>query len=295
MALRRYLRTIRVTIGDAASAVVIDGLFVHFNIRREATSTPAEGTIDIYNLNESNETRIRERAVRVLLEAGYQGAVEPIFDGVVRRVERQRVDLDRIVRVHVGGKISGAEVAGQGRRSVFVRGYETTVSVRELVADGVETLGLVLGDISIIPEDAVETDFSYNGDTQLMLRERLRPLGIEWYEEDGVVRFSKIRASVDDRIEGVVISERTGMLGSPTETDDGVTVRTLLDPRLRLDTRIRIESSVLDRGASGDAENIRAGEVTLPGTVFKVVEVTHEGDNREGPFETTVQARPLDA
>ena len=205
------------------------------------------------------------------------------------------MDLDRIVRVHVGGKISGAEVAGQGRRSVFVRGYETMVSVRELVADGVETLGLVLGDISIIPEDAVETDFSYNGDTQLMLRERLRPLGIEWYEEDGVVRFSKIRASVDDRIEGVVISERTGMLGSPTETDDGVTVRTLLDPRLRLDTRIRIESSVLDRGASGDAENIRAGEVTLPGTVFKVVEVTHEGDNREGPFETTVQARPLDA
>ena len=291
MTTRRFLRKVRVTVGDDEQAVVIEDLYLRFRIKREATATPAEGEIDIFNLNESNETRIRERAVRVLLEAGYEGGtLETIFDGAVRRVERQRVDLDRITRIHVGGKTSRAETAVSERRSIFMRTYEGTVSVRDIIRDAVEHLGLELGDMSLIPEDAVETDFRYNGSTQLMMRERLRPRGIEWYEEDGVIRFSRYRRTGDDRT--VTISERTGMIGTPAVTDDGIRVSTLLDARIRLDTRFRVESSVLDDAASGDAINERAGE--LRGGTWKVVRLEHAGDNRLGEFRSVLEGRPLD-
>ena len=268
---------------------MIEDLFIRFKVKREANPTPAEGVIDIYNLNQSNETRIRERAVRVLLEAGYGDTLETIFDGVIRRVERVRADRDRITRVHVGGRTA----IGAPRRSTFLRTYEGDIAVRDIVRDGVATLGLELGDVSLIPEDAAETDFTYNGSTQLMLSERLRPLGIEWYEDSGVVRFSRFRTSSDDRTSGVVVSERTGMIGSPTVTDDGVRVAMLLDARMRLDTRIRIETqaSVVDRGASADAVNERAQE--LLGGVWKVIEVLHAGDNRDGEYRTTVEGRPV--
>lgn len=282
---RRFLRSVQVTIGEPERAVRIRNLLVRFRIRREATDTPAEGRIDIYNLNESNETRIRERAERVVLEAGYGGTLDTIFDGDVRRVERQRADLDRITRVHVGGNVETRS------RSIFIRSYEGEVAVRDIVTDGVATLGLQLGPVDLIPESAVETDFRYSGPTHVMLSQRLRPLGVRWYEADGVVHFTRLRRSIDDRPSGVLISERSGMVGTPTVTDDGIRVRTLLDPRLRLDSLIRVESDVLPDAASGDSLNLRAGEFHQ--AEWKVVTVEHAGDNREGPFTTTVEARPV--
>ena len=306
MTTRRFLRKVRVTIGGVAdevipaaavrpAAIVIEDLYIRFRIRKEVTDTPLEGVIDIYNLNESNETRIRERAERVLLEAGYEdGGLEVIFDGAVRRVERQRVDLDRVTRIHVGGKTSRAEIADHVRRKIFDRSYEGTVTVREIIEDAVETTGLFLDYASFaqIPEDAVETDRRFATTALIAMQSLLRPLGVEWYEEDGVVFFSAYRKSADDRLDGVVVSEKSGMISSPTVTDDGVRIRTLLDPRIRLDTRFRIESSILDRAASGDAINESAAE--LQNAVWKVIAITHAGDNRLGEYVSELQGRPLD-
>ena len=122
-----------------------------------------------------------------------------------------------------------------------------------------------------------------------MMRERLRPLGVMWYEEAGTVHVSKYRRTADDRL--VTISEKTGMVGSPAVTDDGIRVQTLLDPRLRLDTQFRVESSVLDRAASGDAVNERAAE--LDGGTWKITELEHRGDNREGDYLTVITGTPL--
>ena len=267
---RRYLRVVRAIVAE----VRIENLLIRFRLHREATATPAAGTVDIYNLNDMSETRIRERGQQVQLEAGYVGQVDQIFDGRVRRIERQRENLDRITRIHVGGSASV-----ETTRSVFVRSYEGSIAVRDLVRDGVEELDLTLGPIDLIPESAVEVDFTYTGPTRLMLTERLRPLGLEWYEDDGgVVRISRIQQTADDRPDGVVISEQTGMIGTPTVTDDGLRVQSVLDARLRLDTRVRVVSKVAE----------------VDDRAWKVVDVEHAGDNRDGEFVSTVELRPLE-
>ena len=275
MTVRRFLRSVSVTVGDAQQAVRVEDLLLSFRFRREATSTPADGHVDIYNLTEDNEARIHERAVRVLLEAGYQNTRETLFDARVRRVERQRVNLDRITRIHVGGQTTPGEQAAEPRRAIFMRTYEGTISVRDIVRDGVATLGLDLGSMDLIPADAVETDFRYNGPTQDMLTHRLRPLGIEWYEDNGLIKFSRFAMSADDR-DGVVVSEKTGMIGTPTVTDDGIRVATLLDARMQIDTLIRVDSVI-------ETSN----------RLWKIVELEHSGDNREGIYQTIVEARPV--
>ena len=283
----RFIRNVRLTIGAGDEEVRIEDLFIKFRIRREATNTPAAGEIDIYNLNQSNETRIRDRGMRVLLEAGYAGNFNPIFDGDIRRVERERVDLDRITRIHIGGNVA------RQAASIFIKSYVGETLVRQIVRDGIEVLGLDAGPLDLIPITAVETDYDYAGPTRLMLTRLLSPRGIEWYEDNGgVVRISKIGVTADDRPQGVTISEQSGMIGSPTTTDDGIRVLTLLDSRLTLDTRIRIESAVLAAAASGDAVNEVAEEITGNPT-WKVIQVEHAGDNREGEFVTQVEARPI--
>lgn len=297
MPTRRYLRRIRVTVGDVAvngEEVKIENLYVRFRIRSEATSTPAEGTVDIYNLNESNETRIRPRGRRVRIETGYgDSELSLLFDGEVRRVERQRVELDRISRIHVSGKGTVPEDEAPPR-AIFMKTYIGIVSIRTIVADGIAALGLQAGPLDLIPEDAFtqEANWGYNGDARRMITFRLEPFGLNWYVENGVVYITRYRQTQDDRPEGVTISERTGMIGTPTVTDDGIRVRTLLDPRLSLDSRITVESTVLGSAASGDAANLRATE--LAGGTFKVVELTHAGDNRGGQFDTLIEGRPID-
>ena len=275
MTVRRFLRSVSVTVGDSEQATRVEDLLLAFRFRREATSTPADGHVDIYNLTEDNETRIHERAVRIALEAGYQNTRETLFDARVRRVERQRVGLDRITRVHVGGQTSPSELPQSAKRSIFIRTYSGTIAIREIIRDAVDVLGLDIGSLDLVPADEVETDFQYAGPTQELLTWRLRPLGIEWYEDNGVIKFSRFAKSADDR-DGVIISEKTGMIGTPTVTDDGIRVSSLLDARLQLDTLIRVEST-LERS----------------NRLWKIIEVQHSGDNREGNYETTVEARPV--
>lgn len=275
---RRYLRTVRAAIGDTDAETRIEQLLIRFEIRHEATDTPASGTIDFFNLADATETRIRDRGEQIRLWAGYGDDPPLIAAGDVRRVERMRADQDRITRVHFGGHVALQTSA------TFQRAYEGTVTVREIVTDIVAAMGLELGPLDAIPEDATVEDVTHGGGARFWLTQRLRPLGVEWYEESGVIRFTRQATSVDDRRgdDTVVVSETTGMVGTPTTTDDGVRVRTLLDARITLDTRFRIVTAVTGERAT----EISAGE-------FKAVTVTHAGDNRDGNFHTEIEGRPV--
>ena len=276
----RYLRTIRVFVGAGSEEITVEELYIQFRIRKEATGTPAEGNIDIYNLSEENEARIRDRGKKVTINVGYQGGeLRRLFTGTIRRVRRHRVELDRVTRIVVGGELSVRSM-GQGPRAVFIKAYEGEVPARTIVSDAINVLGLSVGSLEQLPGDATETDFKYNGDARVFLTYFLEPYGLHWYIEDGVVKLSKYRQTSDDRPAGITISERTGMIGTPTITDDGVRVQTLLDSRLALNSRVKIESSVFDNQE-------------FEGATWKVVELTHIGNNREGVFESSIEGRPL--
>lgn len=269
---RRFLRNVRVTVGDDENALRVEDLLIKFRLRREATDTPAEGFISIYNLTPANEQRIRERGVRVRLEAGYGGRYALLFDGDIRRVERIREPVDRGVKIAVGGNVA------KHRRAVSNRTYEGATGVRTIFEDAALTMALDVGPLDLIPADAVLPEgFAFQGPTRALLSALLQPFDLRWYEDNGVIRITKQGFSTDDRPEGVLVNQRSGMIGSPTVTDDGIRVKSLLDARLRLDTRIRVESELVD-----------------PGERWKVVEVTHQGDNREGAYETIVEAHPLE-
>ena len=65
------------------------------------------------------------------------------------------------------------------------------------------------------------------------------------------------------------------MIGTPTVTDDGIRVRTILENRIHLGAIFRVVS--LGRSL-GD---------------YKVVEIEHSGDNRQGEFVSLIEGRPL--
>ena len=300
---RRYLREIICRIGNDNEALEIRNLRIQFRVRKDSSQTFSEGDVRIFNLQPENERRIQNRGERIELLAGYQGDVGLLYSGSIKRVERgkevdvgvdleenqikqmadtsrfsslvTRSGLNRVTDVSFGGFVDRQNVA------TFDHSYQEDISLRTFVADLVETLGLEVGNLSLIPANAIEVGPpGYTGPTRPKLKQLLKSRGLRGYEENGRFHVTRIGDSTDDRRalnEVVAISEATGMIGTPTLTDDGMRVETQLDRRITLDTRVRVVSTLVDSGQ-----------------IWKIVLVEHEGDNWEGDFKTRVEGRYLD-
>ena len=276
---RRFGRTVRVEIDrstvaerpfglsdplEAEEARVIvrgDGLRIAFELQLEAQPDAAPSTVRLYNLARPTARRIRGGAA-MQLHAGYADAVGLLHGGEILQVDTERVGLDRITTLTLGNQ-RATQVAG----TIFSGGFRGALELRALVASIVASMGLSLGYTGDIPAIEIES-YAYHGKAADALTALLRPRGVEWWVQNEEVLFS---AGGRVRPEPArLVAERTGMIGSPTMTDDGVRVVTLLDHGFRLAQPVHLESE----GVTGP---------------FKVTAITHRGDSWEGEFATELE------
>lgn len=298
--MRLYKRGLRVIVGDNDEAVQIDSLRITIEIKKTASGKPAEGVVKIYNLNESTETRIRRRGERIRVLVGYnndyvvpdsngltinddpeyESSLSAIHDGQIRQVERVNEGLDRVTHITLGGNVFNITQANSDVS------YSGPVSVRRVVQDVLPDFGLDSFGVEGLPTDQLH-DFMFSGRTSELVDKILNPLGVQWIERNGSIVFSKRGEPIGDF--GPLIRAGAGLIGSPAVTDKGIKAKVLMDPRIEIGTRIRIESTVLGNAASGDAESARAAESE---GVYKVVQLLHRGCNRDGEFVTEFEGVP---
>ena len=256
-----YIRQARVDI--APPGIGVDRLRISFEIRVESQGDPSPSTIAITNLAESTVAQLVTPAT-VRLSAGYRGhPLDQVFSGQTTRIEHPFEGRDRLSILTLGGTNRQSRTA-----VILTAAYQGVVSLRAVVADIVQRLGLPVGPVDAIPDIGVE-DYVYAGKAQDALTSLLRPRGVEWYEVDGEMRFRR-RGVAPTRV-GFVLSEATGMIGSPERTEKGVRARMRLNALVHLDQRVQVDSQRL-RG------------------VFKVITITHTGDTWDGEWQTAVEA-----
>ena len=242
---------------------------VNFRIRKESNQTSAEGNVDIINLKPETENNIRERGRQIQVFAGYENP-QLIFDGDIKRYYRGREGLERISRIHVGSYIAARA------KAIFNDTFENS-SVREIVRRGVSTYGGIfkLGSLESIPEDATVENYTASGPTDDELTQLLQPIGVRFYEENKTIRFTRIGV-LSPPIAPIQINPKNGLIGTPVHTNDnGLNLSVVLNPKITLDSQVSVDSYVTDQNQ-----------------IYKVVAVTHIGDNWEGDFQTALELRP---
>lgn len=260
LALRIFKRIVRVVIGqDDGSEISISDLFIKIDIDRNISGKPNDGMVEIYNLSEATENQIKEKGTRIRVSAGYDGEPILIHDGDIRRVDRQRSGVDRITKITLGGNLNKISQA------VFNKSYSGQIAIKQIVEDSIESFdGLTAIDLDQIPEDENLFDFSFTGKTPTLLDKILNPINVQWFETDNFIRFS----ARDKALENVVLlSPETGLVGSVTITEKGIKFKSVLNGRLVLNEKIKIDSSLFNG-------------------VLKITKANHRGDNREGEFLT---------
>ena len=258
----RYGRRARVEIGLAGEILTVDNLRITFSIRQESQPGESPSKASIYNLTREHQAAIADVGQRIRVWGGYRNNTALLTDGeILKPIERQRADLDSITTMRIGGF---HEVLAMTNVALS---YEGEVAVETIVGDFVSEMGMAVGPMPAIPSAVLE-DFVYNGSARMGLTEILRPRGIEWYHSGNIINFAAVGTTT-----GVqhVIEEMTGMVGVPTPTDNGIRVKTLLNPTITRGDLIQVRSSV------------RSG-------IFKVLSLLQKGDTREGDMVTEIEA-----
>ena len=278
---RLYRRTIRTKV----AGLEIEKPRQTLTLDRTSDRTQDRGSLDIWNLSEANESRIIDRGGEITIEAGYPETMAVVFEGRVSEVIRRRERLARITRINLGDNVRGD--ARGGTNAVFNRTYESIESVRRIVTDIVEAMGLEPGPLDAIPADAMfPSVFTWPGHSAAgALDAALKGLDVEWAETDGVIRFYKTGVAVaEGGVKGaqaqsdapmIMVSPETGLIESPVVTDEGAEIRMLLNPAVVIGCTIELESEAL----SGS---------------WTVSELRHSGDSWTGQFETFADLREVE-
>jgi cell wall-associated NlpC family hydrolase len=236
---RRY----RITVSDSnGDALDVSQLRCTFNIAKTIQMEPNSSEITIYNLNAKTENAIMTNGKRVTVEAGYDGTqFGLIFDGDILQTIRERedgttfkltiiaLDSDRAINFNIA---NFSLVKGQTARDIV----EHIVNKAENPID--------VGSISEkLSGQKLTRGKSFFGKASDYLRQISKSNELQYYMDDGRLHL----ISLDELPEGEIfeLSPTSGLIGTPEQTDYGISGQCLLNPQIKLNSLIHIDNSTV--------------------------------------------------
>ena len=271
-----FPRRVEVQLAGAGEALNIGDLMVRWELERTADSRGPTGQVSLYNLAARTESRLKDRFTELRLWAGYPDRFGLLVDGQIGHVRRERQGLDRVAHAEVKGRIRET----RGRNVMVDLTYMGEVPLAVVVVAAARHMGLAIESVRHVTSLGIVLEDYSTGlvPAYQLLDHLLLPHGVRWYEDMGVVRFARDGVPGASRSAIPIISERSGMIGTPGILDDGIRVRTLTDHRIQLDGVVVVRSAFY-------REEIRG--------IWKVVSIRDWGDSWDGDAVTEFDARPM--
>ena len=296
-------RAYQLTIGPPdAPAVIIETLRVSFSITKDIHPTANPGRFQIWNLAEKTRTNLKARHDILNLSAGYVGSIGEIYEGEVIRIEHERQGPDIVTTVEC---VDGAEALGG---SSINRNFRRNAKVIDIIAfvarqftldyqrepqtpllfgrrakpkkpSRLRLLGLDFNlpqlELDLIAQGIATTvprGLSLSGSTRDSMNALAKTYRFEWSIQDGAIQVISVGRSVAG--ETVVLTEKSGLIGSPTPSADGAQWRALMSSKL----------------APGALATLTSDAVNGP---YRIDSVRYTGDFRGDPWFAECQGRAL--
>lgn len=236
---RRY----RITVSDSkGNALDVSKLHCTFNISKTIMMEPNTSEITIYNLNAQTENAIMINGVRVTIEAGYEGTqFGLIFDGDILQTIREKedattykltiiaLDSDRAINFDVA---NFSIMRGQTARSMvdhIVSKAQSPVSLGS-IADNLKGQKLTRGKV-------------FFGKSSDYLRQIAKSNSLQYYMDNGSLNLINLKDLPKNQI--FELNPKSGLIGTPEQTDFGIAGQCLLNPQIKLNSLIHVDNSLV--------------------------------------------------
>ena len=280
-----YGRRYRVIVSslDGEKALDVSQLRCTFNCVKTMQLEPQFSTIVIYNLSPQSENTIITEGFRVTIEAGYEGSQYGlIFDGDVVQTIRNKEDGTTYTLTLVAAD-SDRWMSYSTLNFSMVRGQNSRAIVENCASKA--TIPTELGNIS----DSLSTSKLTRGKvifglTRDYIRQIAQSENATAYIEGGKINIVK----ADDIPEGEILdlSSESGLIGVPAQADYGVTIKCLLNPRIKIDSLVHVDNSLVRAQQFEQGQQVYALDSD---GIYKVIQITYSGDTRGNDWYTEVE------
>ncbi len=294
---QNFIRACSVSLEGNSGRTIAGGgdtdLRIAFHVFQSTLQTPNAAEILIYNPSPATIKQFQNKEFsKVTLTAGYQDNSGVIYSGTIKgSVYRHEDAVTTYIKLFCA---DGDTAYNQAIvNTTLAKGYtpqdKVNAAVKAMAPFGV-SLGLVNVDLSSPRYPRGLPIFSLARDA---LREVALSTGATWSIQQGQVHIVDERKPVSSS--GVVVlNSKTGMVGWPEQTEAGVIVKSLINPALKVHSKVQINQSSIQQ-ADPDYQTLQSdvsqrtinlqntGKISNDGT-YLVYFLEREGDTRFGPW-----------
>ncbi|BDR73326.1 hypothetical protein K144316041_20340 [Clostridium tetani] len=236
---RRY----RISVSDSkGNALDVSELHCTFNITKSILMEPNTSEITIYNLNAQTENAIMINGKRITIEAGYEGTqFGLIFDGDILQTIRDKenattykliiiaLDSDRAINFDIANFSIARGQTARSMVSHIVNRAKNPISMGS-ISDKLNGQTLTRGKV-------------FFGKSSDYLRQIAKSNNMQYYMDNGTLNLINLEDLPSDEI--FDLNPKSGLVGTPEQTDYGIAGQCLLNPQIKLNSLIHVDNSLV--------------------------------------------------
>nr|WP_314614261.1 hypothetical protein [uncultured Pseudomonas sp.] len=299
MSIPQYLRQISLKIGNDSEAIDLSELRIRFSVRRGTISTPNTADIRVYNVSAATAKKAQLKEFgRVVLQAGYAGNYGVIFDGTIKQVRRGRESqTDTYLDITAA---DGDSAYNWSVINMSLAAGSTAQDHLKAAVQAMEGRGVTMGDSGTLSTNKLPRGKVMFGLTRDVLDNLGRTQDVSWSIQDGKMTLIPNTAYLPG--DAIVVNYQTGMVGLPEQTQNGVNVRMLLNPSVKIGRLLKLDNASIQQFRYGvslydQANNdIIHNQIALSADgTYKTMVADHFGDTRGNEWYTDVICVSVDA
>ena len=272
-----WLRECSLVVGDdSGNGLDLSKLRIKFSTQKGDVETPNSAEIIVYNLSEDTRNKIEKEFTQVVLQAGYKGNMGIIFKGNIRQVRRSRENgTDTLVEI----------TAADGDRAYSYATVNKTLAAGSTPADEVAVCqesfaqkGTGAGHVPELGGQPLPRAKVMYGPARSYMRDVADTTHTTWSIQDGKMQMVKKNSYLPG--EAVVLTHETGLVGTPEQTNEGIKLRCLLNPRLRIGGRIKLDNKSIQRAKTDLKMSATRPPRLADDGFYRILKVEFSGDTR---------------
>ena len=297
----RHCRLVVSTDGGSSEAIDLSLFRIRFKITQALVNRPCTAEITISNVSQSTASRINLNAfeanpdsgIKVILEAGYEENFGTIFSGDLWwKATGRENQTDTYLKLIA---TTGNNLLKYLVINTSLPPGATQKDILELLKTEFETQGV---DVTTLPDGLLETQLPRGKVIYKASGDLLRGLSStnNFYFSLGVngLIFTQKAKTYDQGEPVVVLNSKTGLIGRPTITPNGVELDALLNPQLEVGALVQIDNASIMRqdyvttiSEGAYVDNFKASDAMLDSDgIYRNIGREHHGDTRGDEWRT---------
>jgi len=301
MSVSQYLRKASLIVGQneaSRGALDLSELRFRFSVRRGDIQTPNSADIRVYNVSEQTAQAVQKEFTRVVLQAGYEGNYGVIFDGQIKQVRRGRESqTDTFIDITAADGDSAYNFAVS---AISLAAGATPNDQVSAVLQDMALRGISRGYVPDLQGNPLPRGKVIFGMSRDKMREIAKNTQTSWSIQDGKFQMVPLTAYMPGDIP--VLTAATGVIGLPEQTQNGIRLKTLLNPNIKIGQAVKLDNASIQRyrfglGIGQAAQNLfdeQTAKINNDGLYYVMI-ADQMGDTRGNEFYTDLTCLAIDA